>query len=272
MNPIENVTRMSAMLQFLCFLLIFCLIALLLITGWLLYKKLPIRSIFLLETWKTILWPFFKKHFLGTTFVAVFLGLFTNFLSSLIFPGYENEILNWNRQISHSVTRIEENQNAQQKQMDDQDAIIRLMAEKLGISEEEYKQLNEKAIEDSQKVPVADISEELQAEIDAYLSEYKYEEARQAIDEFLDNHEQKDLARLHYQKSLTYEAEINYPKAKEELETAIALDKQNPDILHQYGFILNIMGEYDKSIEYYERALKIDLKVFGDAHPNVAAC
>ena len=29
-------------------------------------------------------------------------------------------------------------------------------------------------------------------------------------------------------------------------------------------------GEYDKAIEYYEKALKVYLKAFGEDHPNVA--
>ena len=29
-------------------------------------------------------------------------------------------------------------------------------------------------------------------------------------------------------------------------------------------------GEYGKAIEYYEKALKSDLKTFGEDHPNVA--
>ena len=30
------------------------------------------------------------------------------------------------------------------------------------------------------------------------------------------------------------------------------------------------MGEYSRAIEYYKKALKIDLKIFGNQHPDIA--
>ena len=38
------------------------------------------------------------------------------------------------------------------------------------------------------------------------------------------------------------------------------------------GAILKGVGEYSRAIEYYEKALAIDLKVHGDQHPEVATC
>ena len=35
---------------------------------------------------------------------------------------------------------------------------------------------------------------------------------------------------------------------------------------------INSQGNYDKALEYYNKALEIDLSVHGDRHPNVATC
>ncbi|MBF0566466.1 MAG: tetratricopeptide repeat protein [Nitrospirae bacterium] len=41
-------------------------------------------------------------------------------------------------------------------------------------------------------------------------------------------------------------------------------------LLNEYGEGLRTMGQYNRAIEYYEKALAIDLASFGDKHPNVA--
>ena len=89
----------------------------------------------------------------------------------------------------------------------------------------ENKELRERL----EKESVASVSPDLQANIDKLFGEFRYEETRKIIGDFMsnnDNIKQNDLAKLHYQKSLTFEAEINYLEAKEELENfLLALEK-----------------------------------------------
>jgi Tfp pilus assembly protein PilF len=53
------------------------------------------------------------------------------------------------------------------------------------------------------------------------------------------------------------------------LEKAVDL-KWIATIQNNLGATWKEKGEYDKAIAYYEKALKIDLKVFGNDHPNLA--
>ena len=195
-------------------------------------------------------WQEINKWFLGSALGAILLNLFTALLYGYIFP---------DKKINNKLDEI-------QKRLGE-------MAIKQNRPVEELLQENKELKEKLQKESVANISQELQTEIDQLFSEFKYSEARSSIDKFLQEHKnikQKDLAKLHYQKSLIYEAEINYPKAKEEIETAIALERNSYKIDSQYGNILHVLGDYDKAIEYHEKALKIRLNKLGEDHLSVA--
>jgi len=63
---------------------------------------------------------------------------------------------------------------------------------------------------------------------------------------------------------------LEYYSAKQYLEQAIRLEPDNADFLNVLGFILNDLGDSQKSIDYHERALAIDLKIYGDQHSKVS--
>ena len=42
--------------------------------------------------------------------------------------------------------------------------------------------------------------------------------------------------------------------------------------LNNIGSAWNALGEAQKALTYYEQALAIDIKTYGDQHPNVAIC
>ncbi len=62
-----------------------------------------------------------------------------------------------------------------------------------------------------------------------------------------------------------------YNKAIAILNSVLALKPDSSVALSNLGSVLNAKGEYDKAIEYYEKALKFDIKTFGKDHSNVAA-
>ena len=207
-------------------------------------------------------WKKIEKWFLGSIAGVTLLTCFTTLLYGHIFPNSDKQLLEGQNIITEEVRGISEIQKRLEEMAIEQNRPI-----------EELIQENKELKEKLRKESVASISQELQTEIDQFFSEFKYPEARNSIDIFLEEHEnirQKDLAKLHYQKSLTYEAEINYQKAKEELEIAIALDKENSEIANQYGVIFDTLGDYGKAIEYFEKSLEIKLKTLDKEHPNVA--
>jgi len=59
-------------------------------------------------------------------------------------------------------------------------------------------------------------------------------------------------------------------KAIRYLEQAILLDQDYGDAYNNLGLAYNNKGAYDKAIEYYKKALKIDIKKLGPEHPSVA--
>ena len=207
-----------------------------------------------------------EKFFLGSLFGVILLGWITALLYGYVFPNPDKQLLAGQKIINKEVGGNSNKLDEIQKRLEE-------MAIKQNRPIEDLLRENKELKEKLQKESIINISRELQTEIDQLFSEFKYFEARSSIDKFLQEHEnikQKDLAKLHYQKSLIYEAEINYPKAKEEIETAIALERNNYKIDSQYGNILHVLGNYDKAINYYEKALGIQLNKFGEDHPSVA--
>jgi tetratricopeptide (TPR) repeat protein len=55
------------------------------------------------------------------------------------------------------------------------------------------------------------------------------------------------------------------------LKDVIRLDPDYGAAYNNIGMAYRSKGEYDRAIEYYQKALKIDLKKLGPEHPNVAA-
>lgn len=54
------------------------------------------------------------------------------------------------------------------------------------------------------------------------------------------------------------------------LNSILVLNPDNTGALNKLGLAWGKKGEYDKAIEYFEKALKSDMKNFGEEHPNVA--
>jgi tetratricopeptide (TPR) repeat protein len=66
------------------------------------------------------------------------------------------------------------------------------------------------------------------------------------------------------------ELKLDYRTASEYYYQALQLAPDVSDYHKKYGFILVTLGDSKKAVEYFEKALKIDLADYGDKHPDVA--
>ena len=77
-----------------------------------------------------------------------------------------------------------------------------------------------------------------------------------ATEDFTLAEEAYRLGRMAYQRN-------DYQAARDHYYRALELNPENPLYLNGVGFLALTLGEYDKSIKYFEKALAIDLKTLG---------
>ncbi len=97
----------------------------------------------------------------------------------------------------------------------------------------------------------------------------KYEKAR-TLFETLQKEEQGKLAKTAYNLGNVYFVELDFSKALKAYLDAVRLAPNNTSYLNEAGYTFHTLAQYDKAIEYYEKALKSDSRTFGEDHPNVA--
>ena len=73
-----------------------------------------------------------------------------------------------------------------------------------------------------------------------------------------------------YQLAKLAEDRIDYATARENYIQAAQFEQDNTVYLNAAGLIMYTLGQYDKAIEYFEKALESNLKNFGPDHPEVA--
>ncbi len=66
------------------------------------------------------------------------------------------------------------------------------------------------------------------------------------------------------------ELQLDYHSAKKYYELAVQIEPDNTEYLNKFGLILHELGEHKNDIKNFKKALAIDLKVYGDQHPQVA--
>ncbi|MGR3173480.1 MAG: tetratricopeptide repeat protein, partial [Candidatus Scalindua sp.] len=81
---------------------------------------------------------------------------------------------------------------------------------------------------------------------------------------------ESELASIAFNLGNVYFIELDFQKALEAYLDAVRLAPNNTAYLNEAGKSLYTLAQYDKAIEYYEKALKSDLKTFGEDHPQVA--
>ena len=99
-----------------------------------------------------------------------------------------------------------------------------------------------------------------------------YEKARELFETLREEGKEKEREHADTAHNLgnVYFVELDFPKAIEAYLDAVRLAPDNSTCLNEAGIAFYTLAQYDKAIEYYEKALKSDLKTFGEYHPDVA--
>ena len=132
-------------------------------------------------------------------------------------------------------------------------------------SPEQQKELQDKLKEEITK---QDFDIKLKEKIEAAIDEKKYDEAEPLLVYLLKK--DKDNAAYNFQFASLKDLQLQYKTALEYYQRAVELEPGKSLYLNELGFQFGVLGEYKKAMENYEKALKVDLKNFGDNHPDVA--
>ena len=89
-----------------------------------------------------------------------------------------------------------------------------------------------------------------------------------AIDDFLFNH--LKYAQAYFFKAKIEEKRLQFKKTIKYYERAIELKPDFAAAHNNLGLVWNDKNKHNKAIECFEKALEIDLKIFGQEHPDIA--
>ena len=105
-----------------------------------------------------------------------------------------------------------------------------------------------------------------------FISSGDLDKALELLSEFEEKEEKQVLkfAKARFTKAQVYELKLEYKNALKYYEEAVRLDPDNTLYLNEAGIMFSKLANYDKAIEFYEKALKSDLNTFGPEHPKVA--
>ncbi|MCH8082512.1 MAG: tetratricopeptide repeat protein, partial [Proteobacteria bacterium] len=80
----------------------------------------------------------------------------------------------------------------------------------------------------------------------------------------------KQAAEAEFQLGKIANGRIDYGRAFQHFKRATELQPKNSLYLNEAGILANTLAKYKIAIDYYEKALKSDLKTYGPDHPTVA--
>jgi tetratricopeptide (TPR) repeat protein len=81
---------------------------------------------------------------------------------------------------------------------------------------------------------------------------------------------ESELASIAYNLGNIYFVELEFQKSLYAYLDAVRLAPDNSTYLNEAAKSFYTLAQYDKAIEYFEKALSSDLKTFGEDHPQVA--
>jgi len=97
-----------------------------------------------------------------------------------------------------------------------------------------------------------------------------YEKARELFESLRKEEKEKERehARTAYNLGNVYFVELDFPKALEAYLDAVRLAPDNSTYLNDAGMSFHALAQYDKAIEYYEKALSVFRVRLGNDHPH----
>ncbi len=163
----------------------------------------------------------------------------------------------------------------QKTTQDNTEKIIRLLEEKgYDANSQLVSELNDKIQELEKELEErARTTEDKRAEEALTASKAgNYEKARELFKALRKEEREKEVehAKTAYNLGNVYFVELDFPKALEAYLEAVRLAPDDSTYSNEAGYAYYTLAQYDKAIEYYEKALKSDLKTFGEEHPDVA--
>jgi tetratricopeptide (TPR) repeat protein len=155
------------------------------------------------------------------------------------------------------------------KTLEEKDVAIEERDAKIKELAEKYKELDERLAERSAE-------DALTAQAKERLEQGDLEGAEKLLRQSLEKNllalaeKKKNAAADAFELGSLRELQLDYKGARNYYEQAAQLEPKNSLYLNNFGSILNNLGDHKKAIEYFTKALDIDLVVYGDKHPKVA--
>ncbi len=162
----------------------------------------------------------------------------------------------------HTLKRIQESLNA--KNIEANPQLVNELKDKIKSLEKELEERT-RTTEDKRAEEALAAFKDGNYEKAIELFETLRKEERQEARENRINH-----AKTSYNLGNAYFVKLDFQKALDAYLDALRLIPDNSTYLNEAGKSFNTLALYDKAIEYYEKALKSDLKTVGEDHPNVA--
>jgi len=157
----------------------------------------------------------------------------------------------------------------------------RLFEEKFDLLLAEIKESKEKdRILQDKKSIIAELKQKLQetekelqkrgaSKALAQFKQGNYEEAERLFQKERQEKRTESASAAYYLGDIKF-AELDFKTAELYYVEAAELDPNNTDYINMAGRVFNVLGKHLKAVNYYEQALAIVKKVYGDQHPNVA--
>lgn len=162
------------------------------------------------------------------------------------------------------IRMMQKNQTAQglEKQLDQAEADIEKLRQKISELEQQNQQNpNFKAVLKKAK---------------RVLEKKQFNQYHRILNEFSTikkrtvQSEQKEIAKTAALRAEEYGARLDYLNAIAQMAEAVEYDTRNSEYWNRYGLFFNAQAQYSEAINFFNKALAIDLRGLGIWHPKVA--